>query len=268
MQTTLPTICESYAFWSKWFRDRPDEKFSFQQNTREQLFTRGGGSCPFCNSTELVSFPSRQTTGVYESETVFCACMVFRAMNRKWECESSFIPAKINELVALDNPKNAATNTKTIKYHFKEFVKGLGRWIYLYGGYGSGKTHLLRALKTNLRGLALYVNVSDLSAKIYESLGNHTLGDLENELASAPILLMDDFGAEHGTDYLYATLYRIINNRYDRSILAPTVFTSNFTYNELAVSTNNNLKRIASRLSDGGLVTHLTSIQIDYRGIK
>ena len=269
MQTTiLPTICESYAFWSKWFEDRPKENFSLLSGSRDALFFRGNGSCPFCNSTELYDFPVPITTGEYTSERVFCACMLFRLMDRVWDCESSYIPARINELQMLDNPKGAAKNTETIKYYFKQFVKGLGKWIYLHGGYGSAKTHLLRAVKTNLRGLALYVNASDLSAKIYESLGNHTLGDLENELASAPVLLIDDFGAEHGTDYLYSTLYRIVNRRYDRGVLSPTIITSNYTYSELAVSTNDNLKRIASRLSDMKLVIHLTSTQIDYRGAK
>lgn len=124
---------------------------------------------------------------------------------------------------------------------FKSMLEG-GKGIYLYGGVGSGKTHICWSFKKQydkpevFRYCRLW-NVVDLMHEIRSDFDRSPYDKRrpEDELTvpdERKVLILDDMGAEKATDFVAETLYRIINHRYINVL--PTVITSNLSLQELA----------------------------------
>lgn len=271
-------VVESYAFWSGWWEPRVSDRESFKRVksldlysiTQSDLLSINHGVCPSCGGREIKVFTEPYVTGPYTNQYVMCICKILGLKERKWgNLESIWSPRKVSDLEALAKPnKDTAVYTKFIKDTTVNFIKDLGAWVYLRGGFGCGKTHLLWSIKSSLKGLALYVDASDLANNLRSSVGKNETTDMIDTISACPVLLVDDFGSEQGSEFLYSALRTIINRRYAKGVSAPTFVTSNLTQQELANSPVDNLRRIASRLSDNNLVTPLVSTQVDYRSLE
>lgn len=130
---------------------------------------------------------------------------------------------------------------------FEAMLAG-GKGIYLHGEIGTGKTHVVCAMKKHYdkpgvdtpngyqsgRSLMMW-NVVDL---MHEIRSDFDRGNMDKHRSDERIidykgvLLLDDLGAEKATEFVAETLYRIINHRYVNVL--PTVFTSNCTLQQLA----------------------------------
>jgi DNA replication protein DnaC len=125
---------------------------------------------------------------------------------------------------------------------------GIKPWLLLHGPAGAGKTHLAAAIGNHLvqQGLfVLFAGVPDLLDSLRRSYGDRRDGghaaDLLTRVIQAPVLILDDLGAERETEWVREQLYVVINRRYTG--LQPTVFTTNVRLQDLD-------PRIASRLRD------------------
>jgi len=132
---------------------------------------------------------------------------------------------------------------------------------------GNGKTHLAVAslLKYGLinNGIHRFVNYTNLMLEIKSTFSNETTeneSDIINKYCGYNMLVIDDVGAERGTDYTISILYIILNNRYEAS--KPTIITTNMVGDEIL---NQYGKRILSRLRSGYLITLNSK---DHRGLK
>ena len=122
-------------------------------------------------------------------------------------------------------------------------------WVLLMGENGSGKTHLATAIAHEaLKHLvAVYMNTMPDLLDVLRSGFHDAVGfDRRLEmLKSVRLLIIDDLGAEHSTDWAREKLYQIVDYRY-RQRLAMVV-TSN-----LDVLKDERLDiRIRSRLGEG-----------------
>ena len=110
------------------------------------------------------------------------------------------------------------------------------KWLYLFGGPGTGKTYtgILAALFAIVSGrTALYVNTPDLLEAMrpgHDEDGKQWM----NMCKRADLLILDDIGQEKGSEWVSERLYLVINNRYREG--KNTVFTSNFSLEDLKVS--------------------------------
>jgi chromosomal replication initiator protein len=142
-----------------------------------------------------------------------------------------FMPERTNE----ENPDadiDKATNLNK-RYSFSSFVvgssnelahaaslaitKGLGKVynpLFLYGGVGLGKTHLLQATGNQVVSSfpdkkALYISSERLTTEIVESLKNRTIEDLKQRYLKLDLLIIDDIqsiaGKERTQDIFFAT---------------------------------------------------------------
>ncbi len=122
-------------------------------------------------------------------------------LNRKYTFES-FVVGSNNELA------HAAASAVT---------KNLGRLynpLFLYGGVGLGKTHLLQAIGNKIASenrdrKIFYIPAERFTAEIVEAIRNKTIEDLKTQYAKLDLLLIDDVqfiaGKEKTQDIFFST---------------------------------------------------------------
>ncbi len=144
---------------------------------------------------------------------------------------AQFIPEKTNE-DRLDSDIDRLTNLNK-RYSFDSFVvgsnnelanaaslaitKNLGKIynpLFIYGGVGLGKTHLLQAtgnavLASTPDKKVLYISSERLTAEIIESIKNKTIEELKQRYSKLDLLIIDDIqfiaGKEKTQDIFFGT---------------------------------------------------------------
>lgn len=147
---------------------------------------------------------------------------------------------------------------RTLCQDFSERLEG---WVLLEGSYGCGKTHLAAAIANAAvtRGVpTLFITVPDLldSLRFAYNSPETTFEARFEDIRSANLLVMDDFGTQNATGWGQEKLFQIINYRYINKL--PTVVTTNLILDEIE-------SRIRSRLQDEELVKHIRLVTLDYR---
>jgi DNA replication protein DnaC len=141
------------------------------------------------------------------------------------------------------------------------FAQSLKGWLLLQGGYGCGKTHLAAAVANFAVGVGvptLFLTVPDLLDTLRFAYDNpaSTFEARFEEIRSAPLLVMDDFGTQNATPWAQEKLFQIINYRYINRL--PLVITTNLMLEQIE-------GRIRSRLEDPQLVIPVHIKAPDYR---
>ena len=115
-------------------------------------------------------------------------------------------------------------------------------WLVIHGRNGNGKTHLAAAIANHLRqhnAIVLFLNVPELLDYLRTAFAprheygddNMSFEDRFEAIRSAPVLILDDFGAESETPWANEKLYQILNYRTDLDL--PTVVTTNLKLSDI-----------------------------------
>ncbi len=145
--------------------------------------------------------------------------------------------------------------------HARQFAETLNGWLLLQGGYGCGKTHLAAAIANFAVSMGvptLFLTVPDLLDSLRFSFDDPTAtfeGRFE-DIRSAALLILDDFGTQNTTAWAQEKLFQIINHRYINRL--PLVVTTNLPLRDIE-------GRIRSRLEDPDLVTKVNILAQDHR---
>jgi len=102
--------------------------------------------------------------------------------------------------------------------------------------------------------------VPDLLDKLRSAFDRKRPGSFDDALElvrSAPLLVLDDLGAQSDTAWADEKLFQLINHRYNASL--PTVITTNLTMRDLDA-------RLGSRLTDPQISTILLMGNFDFWG--
>ncbi len=103
-------------------------------------------------------------------------------------------------------------------------------WLILAGTYGVGKTHLAAAIANyrEARGFpVLFVVVPDLLDHLRATFDPQSPVSYDkrfDEVRNAPLLILDDLGAQSTTPWAQEKLFQILNHRYNAKL--PTVITT------------------------------------------
>ena len=129
-------------------------------------------------------------------------------------------------------------------------------WLTLFGDTGAGKTHLAIAIAaTRLsQGLPVFFafvpEFMDYLRSTFQPNSGVAYDRVFDEVRNTPLLILDDWGGQHGTDWAYEKLYQIVVHRHN--LRKPTVITTSLN----VVDTSG---PIASRIKDvsSGMLIHL-----------
>jgi len=112
-------------------------------------------------------------------------------------------------------------------YICEEWEKHPDKWVTIHGKVGCGKTHILTALATTFGAWALYITAADFEHQVFDALDEDNLNSMIDAIKRAPILLIDDVGADYGSSFPKSNLRKVIDFRYLRAIEYPTVIATN-----------------------------------------
>ena len=166
---------------------------------------------------------------------------------KKYDKENSFLEniytIDMSDSIKTARMKDIYTADKTryevIKY-LKEFIDNplKGKGLYLHGNFGCGKTYLITAAfnevaKKNIKSAIIFWPEFLKHLKTLFNNG-YTFEETINKVSKAPILLIDDIGAENMTSWgRDEILCSILQYRMDQNL--KTFFTSNLTIEELEI---------------------------------
>lgn len=125
-------------------------------------------------------------------------------------------------------------------------------WLLFEGSYGTGKTHLAAGIANwRLRegDPVLFITAPDLLDHLKSTFGPSSeiaYDELFERIRQAPLLVVDDLGAENQTNWAMEKLYQLFNDRHRLNL--PTVITTNRDPAQIE-------PRIRSRLLDQELTT-------------
>ncbi|EEU31149.1 primosomal protein DnaI [Limosilactobacillus coleohominis 101-4-CHN] len=134
-----------------------------------------------------------------------------------------------------NNEGRAAALNAAVKfvngYSKGNFVPG----IYLSGSFGVGKTYLLGAIANELadQGVnSMLIHFPTFAVNMKGSIARHTTEQERDEVKQAPILMLDDIGADALSPWLRDEVLGVILE-YRMQEELPTFFSSNFSMDEL-----------------------------------
>ena len=121
--------------------------------------------------------------------------------------------------------------------------------LLLWGDVGCGKSYLAGAIANALIGQEIRVKMTNFTA-ILNDLSSTFEGRNEylNRLCNYPLLIIDDFGMERGTEYGLEQVYSVIDGRYRSG--KPLIVTTNLTLAEMRSAADTAHKRIFDRVLD------------------
>lgn len=107
--------------------------------------------------------------------------------------------------------------------------------LYFHGKFGVGKSYLLSAIANELAELnvrTVLVYVPEFLREMKQAIGDQTLQEKIDYVKKAPVLMLDDIGAETMSSWARDEVFGTILN-YRMAEKLPTFLTSNFSYKEL-----------------------------------
>lgn len=144
----------------------------------------------------------------------------------------------------------------------RDFAEDPEGWRVFLGEPGCGKTHLAAAIANYRRssGLpALFVVVPDLLDYLRSTFSPDSAisyDELFERVKAAPLLILDDLGAQSSKPWADEKLYQLINYRYNLEL--PTVINSNHDLDSVE-------RRLRSRMMDRRLSTVFMIMAPSYR---
>lgn len=104
--------------------------------------------------------------------------------------------------------------------------------LLLWGGVGTGKSFLAGCIANALMEQEVSVRMTNI-ARIMNELNNSFSGRnvVVDRLCRYPLLIIDDFGMERGTEYALEQVYNIVDSRYRSQ--KPLIVTTNLPLNEM-----------------------------------
>lgn len=129
-----------------------------------------------------------------------------------------------------------------------------GRAMLLVGNIGTGKTHLACAIVQHVireHGAQAVITSAAEIIRIFKGAmrkgAQYDDRDVINELASFDLLVIDEVGAQAGTEYEKGLMHEVIDRRYQ--LVLPTILASNLTLEQFTDFIG---ERAIDRLRQGG----------------
>lgn len=269
VENLVPSTLTSWVAWRNQYTERDGLSFNklkeeFGISTMPTRFTflkKHNDKCPFCKGD----------TVLYDDKfgLVYCICELL-LINQSVEAVHNTVRTKVNKAYISDikYPRQMGDayieTMRNAVDEVRRFIRYPNKWLYIAGYYGTGKTHLMKAINTAFYPIALYVSARDLEQLTHEFRKEDNLDYFYSALTDAPILLLDDIGMEYGGPLVKSIIEKVIDARYEFWDELPTVISTNKPSNLMETY----IPRAFDRMMDKEKVTVLNlKAEMSYRDI-
>lgn len=176
-------------------------------------------------------------------------------MRAKHRIELIDLPKKLQsvELAEVDRTHDRKEALKNIAMFLAEFKKNKHiKGLYLTGDFGVGKTYILAGVANAIArqgSRVVFLHVPSFIASLGSHFQDNSLNDEIDRIASAPVLIFDDIGAETLSEWSRDDVLGVILQKRMDNVL-PTFFSSNMTMdglNEHFAKTRNSIDEVKAR---------------------
>jgi DNA replication protein DnaC len=136
-------------------------------------------------------------------------------------------------------------------YHYAKNFASQKKGFYLWGGFGTGKTHLAAAVANHLLHegkQVLFLPVTALKERVYASYRDHSTAEIIAKVCGSALLILDDFDKLNPTDGMKELMYGIVNRLYEQE-------------RQLIITANVNRPRLAE-IYDGSIASRIAEMCI------
>ena len=203
--------------------------------------------CGKCRTPKEAYFPADKATLFgRDRHPAECDCQRAQRMEREAAEQQRKHRDKVEELkrrgftdpamrewtFANDNGRNPQMKTAHFYVEHWEDMKAGNIGYLLWGSVGTGKSYLAGCIANALMEKEISVRMTNF-ALILNDLAATFEGKNEyiSNLCRYPLLILDDFGMERGTEYGLEQVYNVIDSRYRSG--KPLIVTTNLTLTEL-----------------------------------
>lgn len=134
------------------------------------------------------------------------------------------------------------TRCKRYADRFDDMVKS-NSGLLLWGNTGNGKTYAAACIANQLIDRGIPAMITSFP-RILNS--GYDKQEIAEKMRYYPLLVIDDLGAERGSDYALETVYMVIDERYKAK--KPLIVTTNLTLDEICKPKNMAYQRIYDRV--------------------
>lgn len=125
-------------------------------------------------------------------------------------------------------------------------MKEKGQGLLIWGDVGTGKSYTAGCIANELINKHFQPVVVTSLVKIIDAVDREDYAMFLQSINSADFLIVDDFGAERGTDYALEKVYDIIDSLYRRK--KSLILTTNLTMKDMKENTDIRYTRIYDRI--------------------
>lgn len=217
--------------------------------------------CGKCRTPKEAYFPQGKTLFGRDRHSIECECR--KADRQKWEKEEAERKhadevERLKQKGFTDPAMRSWTfendNGKCPQMEKAMFYVGNWETMYsenigylLWGKVGTGKSYFAGCIANALMEREISVRTTNF-ATILNALFHGAEGKNEYiaKLCACPLLILDDFGMERGTEYSLEQVYNVVDSRYRSG--KPLIVTTNLTLEQLQHSEDTAHARIYDRL--------------------
>lgn len=153
-----------------------------------------------------------------------------------------------HDTFAADDQSNARISAAMRRYVEKwDEIRLENMGLLLYGPVGTGKTFYAACIANALLDRGVPVMMTSFARVVNTMQGMYT-GRQEylDKLVSYPLLIIDDLGAERGSDYMLEQVYSVVDARYQTG--RPLIVTTNIPISEIKEPQDLKYRRIYDRI--------------------
>jgi DNA replication protein DnaC len=230
----IPSRLTSWVVWRNIYTTPGGQPFNL---LREELGATGSlyhafrdryAECPHCKRSVILN--------TEKWGWIFCLCEVLRHQEARIslyrDIRTDIAPATLKE-IDYSKAGNGKKQLEKAVEATANFIMKPDKWLGFSGRLGTGKTHLLRAINSQMWPMSVYIAARELESLTHMHRKEDTLSDFVYTLQRAPILLIDDVGMEYGGELLLSIYDRVIDFRYARFPDYPLVITTNLKWTYL-----------------------------------
>lgn len=172
-----------------------------------------------------------------------------RHINWVKELKHTCFSNSVYETQTFENDNGLCQHTSKAKIYAEHFgeMEEQNTGLLFWGAVGTGKSYLAACIANALIEKEISVkmtNFATILGDLYSKLDERN--DYIKQLNKFRLLILDDFGMEHNSEYTLEQLYNVVNSRYLSR--KPIIITTNLTMSQLKEPQDISHARIHSRI--------------------